>query len=176
MIKSLALLKYPAIFPIFTKCAHSNLWKNFKLKTGIYMFSKKYNYGIRAIVYIASLTQGTCVSTLQISRTLNIPFHFLTKILQTLCEHGILISHRGSKGGIELARSADSITLLDIIEVFDGQKVFQECLLSFVGCNGQIPCSVHGEINQHLEQLREFLSKTTIRELVLQNASLPIAV
>ena len=52
-------------------------------------------------------------------------------------------SHRGPKGGVALARSADSIYLIEIIEVMDGTDIFKECLLGLESCNDINPCPLH---------------------------------
>lgn len=54
-----------------------------------------------------------------------IPDQFLEQLFSTLRRAGLLTSHRGSKGGYTLARPADQITVLEVVQALDG-KVGQE--------------------------------------------------
>ena len=54
-----------------------------------------------------------------------IPDQFLEQLFSTLRRSGLLTSHRGSKGGYTLARPADQITVLEVVQALDG-KVGQE--------------------------------------------------
>ncbi|NUM71915.1 MAG: Rrf2 family transcriptional regulator, partial [Ignavibacteriaceae bacterium] len=63
------------------------------------IFSKATIYGIKSIVYVAKQQNGKdYVSIREIAEKLEIPFHFLTKILQKLTHAGIIVSSKGVKG------------------------------------------------------------------------------
>jgi Rrf2 family protein len=51
-----------------------------------------------------------------------IPSRFLVQILLQLKAAGLVASVRGATGGYRLARAADEITLLDVMNVVDGQS------------------------------------------------------
>lgn len=55
----------------------------------------------------------------------DIPDQFLEQLFSTLRRAGLLTSHRGSKGGYTLARTAAEITVLEVVQALDG-KVGQE--------------------------------------------------
>ncbi len=125
------------------------------------VLSKACSYAILATLYISRKNSGDYVSIKEISKQLNISFHFLTKILQTLTEKGILESLRGPRGGVRLARYPSDLTLLDIILAIDGPELFTECILGLPGCGVAKPCPMH----EHWEKIRNdlkarFASKT----------------
>ncbi|NIV03877.1 MAG: Rrf2 family transcriptional regulator, partial [Calditrichae bacterium] len=97
------------------------------------MFSQACNYGIRAALYVASLEEQKFVPIRDIAEKLDISFHFLTKILQKLTLKNIMVSYRGPNGGISLAKPAEQITLLNVIEAIDGPDLFTECILGLPG-------------------------------------------
>src|SRR6187549_1091178 len=50
-----------------------------------------------------------------------IPDQFLEQLFSTLRRGGLLTSHRGMKGGYTLARPADEITVLEVVQTLDGK-------------------------------------------------------
>jgi Rrf2 family protein len=51
----------------------------------------------------------------------NIPVQFLEQLFSTLRRDGLLISQRGAKGGFRLARAADEISVLEVVQSLDGR-------------------------------------------------------
>ena len=50
-----------------------------------------------------------------------IPVQFLEQLFSTLRRDGLLISQRGAKGGFRLARPAEEITVLEVVQSLDGR-------------------------------------------------------
>jgi Rrf2 family protein len=109
------------------------------------ILSKACTYGLLASFYVAKENETGYVSIREMSDDLKISFHFLTKILQKLTAAGLMISHKGPKGGISLSREAKLISLKEIVLAIDGDDVFTECILGLPGCGHQKPCPVHVE-------------------------------
>lgn len=108
------------------------------------MLSKACTYGLLASFYVAKASSGTgYVSIKDMSEALGISFHFLTKILQKLTSAGIMVSHKGPKGGVSLGRRPDDIKLLDIVTAIDGPDLLRECILGLPGCGHEKPCPLH---------------------------------
>ena len=105
--------------------------------------SKSCTYAVRAAVYLALRHEDRYVPIREISENLDISYHFLTKILQTLTSKGILTSYRGPSGGVGLARPAEQISVLDVIIAMERPDYFEECLLGFPGCGESKPCPLH---------------------------------
>ena len=66
------------------------------------IFSKSCVYGLRAMIYLASIPREGYVSIKSLSDKLDISFHFLTKILQELTAAELMESMKGPKGGVRL--------------------------------------------------------------------------
>jgi len=129
------------------------------------LLSKSCVYGVRALIYLAIEDQRRYIPIKEVSEKLNISFHFLTKILQTLTQHNLIESFKGPKGGVTLARNATDISILDVVEAIDGKKIFQECLLGLPGCSIEKPCPLHSMWGQTREELRRNLSASRLSEL-----------
>lgn len=59
---------------------------------------------------------------------------FTLKILHKLVSAQIVRSYKGAKGGYELARPAEEITLREVIETVEGAYAFSRCLSSNHSC------------------------------------------
>ena len=53
------------------------------------IFSKKCEYGLQAVLFLAAKMNGEVIPSEEIAKKLNIPKEFVSKILQSLTESGI---------------------------------------------------------------------------------------
>mgnify|MGYP001566130748 FL=1 len=107
------------------------------------LFSRQCEYALQAVIYLALKSEGEKTSIRELTRKINIPYHFLAKILQDLTYKGLLISQKGPNGGFALAKPARDITLFKIVEAIDGVDLTSKCVLGFPECSGKNPCAVH---------------------------------
>lgn len=127
--------------------------------------SKSSEYAIRTVLYIAIRNENHYLPVHEIAEELQIPFHFLSKIIQTLSKYNIVSSVRGPKGGVTLARPAEQINLLEIIHAIDGPYAFNGCILGLPGCGKANPCPLHDQWATAKENVVSIFTNTTIAEL-----------
>ena len=137
------------------------------------MLSATCKYGIRAVIFIASRPDPKINTGLrQIADELKIPQPYLAKILQTLSRKKILHSSKGPHGGFCLLVPAGKLTLMNIIEAFDGGDFFDSCYVTGERCNFDKPddgvCILHNDLRKEKEHLAKFFSSKTIEALVNQ--------
>jgi Rrf2 family protein len=77
-------------------------------------------YALQALAHLAAAGGGRPVAAPAIARARGIPAQFLRKVLQALASAHLLRSHKGPGGGYLLARPAEGITLLEVVEAVDG--------------------------------------------------------
>ena len=85
--------------------------------------SAKVDYAMRALLEIAASTGDDPAQLIkgdQLAAAQHIPARFLEGILRQLRQAGIVASQRGADGGYRLARSADDITVADVVRALDG--------------------------------------------------------
>lgn len=135
------------------------------------MLSSSCKYAIRATIYIQlnSNENTRKVGIKEISRELELPSPFLGKILLNLAKHNILSSSKGPNGGFLLARSAKEINLHEIIVLFDGQQLFEDCLIGISSCSpnshDKVQCPIHKSYLPISLQLQELFRSQTIESL-----------
>ncbi len=129
------------------------------------VFSRACEYAFQAVLYLASQPPERPILQRDISSALNIPPHFLGKVLQLLRRNNLVISQKGKSGGFLLGRSAEDIFLYDILEAVDGASCLDGCILGFTQCGDESPCPVHSQWKQHKEKIMEMLQNRNAEEL-----------
>jgi Rrf2 family protein len=81
--------------------------------------SAKVDYALRAVIELAAAGDGP-VKGEQIAQAQEIPPKFLENILGDLRHGGIVRSQRGVEGGYWLAKSADEITVAEVVRAIEG--------------------------------------------------------
>ena len=96
--------------------------------------TRQADYAIRAVMYVSKLGPNQRAATSQIAQEEKIPPSFLAKIISQLSIAGLLQTSRGARGGVMLARSANEISLLDVVESIDGPIALNECVNDETAC------------------------------------------
>ena len=129
------------------------------------IFSKSCVYGLRAMIYLSSISREDYVSIKGLSEKLDISFHFLTKILQELTAADLLESMKGPKGGVRLTKSGSEITLKEVVKAVDGSAIFTECVLGLPGCGSEEPCPMHSMWEETRDEINDVFMNTSLRDM-----------
>lgn len=79
------------------------------------------SYALHAVVYLAAKKAADApVPSHVIAKADGIPEGFLLKALKSLVSARVLLSTKGPNGGFRLARPAQAVTLLEVVEAIDG--------------------------------------------------------
>lgn len=123
-------------------------------------------YGIRASLFVASVEgEQKYVPINQISSQLGISFYFLTKILQKLTHHKLMVSYRGPNGGVALARPAKEISLMDMIRAIEPDNDLDGCVLGLPGCGESVPCPLHDQWGAARDVIKAIFENTNLADL-----------
>ncbi len=104
--------------------------------------SRKIDYGLRAAIYLASVTRGAVVPFREIARQMDVPEDFLAKILKTLVDAGLVRSTRGPHGGYALGPDPSEVSFLDVIEAVEGPVALNVCLDGEDACGHSTCCTM----------------------------------
>jgi Rrf2 family protein len=131
--------------------------------------SAKVDYAIRAMVELAAAPPGT-VKVERIAAEQRIPRNFLENILLDLRHAELVASRRGVEGGYRLARSADSISIADVIRAVEGPlasvRGARPDELEYVGP----AASLRDTWIELRAAIRGVLEETTLEDLVRRSA------
>ena len=105
--------------------------------------TRQADYAVRTVLYLSGMSNGDRAPTSQIAENQKIPSSFLAKIVSQLSVAGIVQTSRGARGGVSLARTADEISLLEVVEAIDGPIILNECVNDSSLCVFGSNCAVH---------------------------------
>ncbi len=108
----------------------------------MFRLNKLTDYAIVLMTYIASTPEPALHSARELAAGTQLPEATVGKILRELLDHGLVVSHRGVKGGYTLARQSDEITVAEIIAALEGPIGFTECNSSPGCCDFQPSCTI----------------------------------
>jgi Rrf2 family protein len=100
-----------------------------------------------------------------IAKARGIPERFLLKVLKPLVSAQVLLSIKGPNGGYRLARTANDITMLEVLEAVDG-PIRGQAPFSRHNPNGFLNRRLDAICNQAADQTRKQLGKVRISDLV----------
>jgi Rrf2 family protein len=131
------------------------------------MFSKSCKYAIRAVLHLAAFTaEERKLGVQSLADSLEVPKHFLGKILQELSRQGIVSSAKGPTGGFFLSDADRQAPLSRVVEAIDGPEVFSSCILGLPVCGADNPCPLHFQALEYREALQEIIEDRSIAQVV----------
>ncbi|MGI6479177.1 MAG: RrF2 family transcriptional regulator [Salinivirgaceae bacterium] len=136
------------------------------------MISNTCKYAIRAMIYLAlNEDKNSMIGIKQIASDLDIPQPFLSKILQQITRHKLLLSNKGPNGGFMLAKPASEISLMDIVTIIDGSNFFETCIIGLNRCDETLEhahCPIHNDFSPVRKELKNLFEKKTIGLLAVE--------
>ena len=131
------------------------------------MFSKACEYAIKAALHVAHTSQqGERVGIKAIADATDSPVPFTGKIMQQLSRNGIVQSVKGPSGGFWMdEQQLRVVSVRDVVEVIDGDKLYVKCGLGLEECGEERPCPVHHQYKKVRDAIIKMHSKTTLSEL-----------
>ncbi len=118
--------------------------------------SRLTDYGIVLLTHVAMEERDRVHTAQDLARASGVPVPTASKILKQLAHAGLLVSHRGRKGGYSLARPAEDISVAEIIGAIEGPFGITDCATEVAGaCSLEAVCAARsrwGPISRAIEQ------------------------
>jgi len=129
------------------------------------------DYAFRLLAALAQ-APGKPISSRTLASEGDVPYQFASKIMQKLHEQGLVQSVMGPFGGFRLARPAEKVTLLEIIEAVQGPVVVNTCLLAQDTCQRRHICPVRDKLESLQKTMVDYLQSVTLADLVTNKIKL----
>jgi Rrf2 family protein len=127
--------------------------------------SKKTEYALLALTYLGTEAPSGVASARTIAERYDIPLELLAKILQYLGRQGFVAAHKGVYGGYHLARSTQTISVVDVILAIDGPFAVTACSPADERCAQFATCTVRDSLWRIKERLLNVLQAITLADI-----------
>jgi Rrf2 family protein len=131
-------------------------------------------YGIHSLLWMVD-SDDTPLSCRDLAEFQGLSQSFLAKIFPKLEKAGIVSATEGARGGYLLARAAEDISLLEVVDAIEGQKPLFDCQEIRGRCVLFAPdppswalsgyCSIHAVMLRAEKAMRAELAKTSLRDI-----------
>lgn len=140
------------------------------------LYSAGVEYGIHCLIFlVGDGGESREASVRDLAELQGVPLDYLAKIFTKLAKARLVVATEGVRGGFRLARPSDEISILDIVNAIDGQKLIFDCREVRGRCalfEGDPPawaldgpCSVHAAMMTAQKRMEEALDQQTILDL-----------
>jgi Rrf2 family protein len=128
--------------------------------------TKRADYAIRAVLALGEAGPDARLSVRRIATDRAIPTHFLRQVMADLVAAGLVDGQQGRAGGYRLARPAESVSLLEVIEAVEGDSRRRECVLRGGPCRLSGVCDVHVVFAAAQDEVLRQLGSASIASVV----------
>jgi FeS assembly SUF system regulator len=125
------------------------------------------DYGLVVMTCMAKSPAAPLRTARDLADETHLPLPTVSKLLKQLLTSGLLVSHRGTKGGYVLAKPAREIPVIDVISAFEGPMALTECSTDVVGlCSIEAGCPI--KTNQRIinQAVRQVLGTISLYDLI----------
>jgi Rrf2 family protein len=129
------------------------------------LITRNTDYAVRALCCITEKKEEM-LSVSKLVKYLDMPRPFLRKILQILNKEGLLNSYKGKGGGFTLALPLEKISLMDVMEIFQGPIRLNECKFKKSDCPYISDCLLKKKIGEIEKEVMSKLKTITIASII----------
>jgi Rrf2 family protein len=132
--------------------------------------TRKSGYALIAMTHLTKLSDDELASARGIAEEYKIPQALLMNVMKELSAAGFLESVRGARGGYQLARPAEEISILELLETIEGPVRLANCMTEegpdLDNCELLSNCPIATPIHRLHGMMRSYLSRLTLQNLV----------
>lgn len=128
-------------------------------------FRKTTEYAIKVLIFIARNSDKTH-SAQKLHEELGIPYKYLGRLMTELAKAQFLKVTRGKFGGYVLAKSPADVRLAHILAAFEGDELFDRCMLGNPECNPTNPCDLHKHYLPIRNTMKLKFNKLSLKDIV----------
>mgnify|MGYP000890005145 CR=1 FL=1 len=124
------------------------------------------DYGLRALIFLASLPADQMTSITEVSETYNVSRNHMVKIINQLSRSGYVAAVRGKNGGIRLGRPAGEIIIGEVVREMEPLQLVN-CSTEF--CHITSACRLKKALYDAVQCFLQELDKYNLADLVEDN-------
>lgn len=119
-------------------------------------------YACRLMAYLSTIEGKERARSGDLSKNTGVPHAYVSKVMRRLVVARLVDSRRGRGGGFSLARPADEIRFIEILEAMDYNAHERACAFGFTKCNPERPCPLHPAWSDLTCSFEDWATRTTL--------------
>lgn len=127
------------------------------------LITRATDYAVRLLAALSN-SSGSRQKVADLAAATSVPKEYIVKVMVPLVRRGWAQAYRGHRGGFLIVERAQNITLLDVVELFEGPVHLNTCT-GPAGCQFVSRCPAHRVWLEAEEALRSVLAKHNIADL-----------
>jgi len=132
----------------------------------VFRLSKTTDYGIVLMAQLASAPDRTPLNARELAHAADLPVPMVSKVLKALAREGLLVSQRGAKGGYQLARMPEEVSVSEMVRVLEGPVALTDCAIGPAQCSHESLCAVREPWQVISRVVEQALADVTLADLV----------
>ena len=131
--------------------------------------SKLTDYATVVMTVLAAAREAGAASVLSaqdIGQRAHLELPTVSKLLKQLAHAGLVVSSRGVNGGYRLARTAEKITIAEIVTAMEGPIGMTECSAHAGLCNHETHCGVRVNWQRINQAIAQALGSVSVADMV----------
>lgn len=130
------------------------------------MFSQTVEYSLRAVTWLAAHPADPQTNQ-QIAKATLVPAGYLSKVMQSLGRGRLVTAQRGKHGGFRLARPAEKVSVLEVINAVEPIRRIRECPLG-IAAHGHRLCALHKRLDAAIATIEKAFGETSIADILAE--------
>lgn len=143
----------------------------------MFKISRLTDYGVVILRYLAEKSESSAppASARDLAQLSGLPLPTVSKLLKLLAKHKVICAKRGALGGYELLTDPKSISLLRLIEIFEGPPALTVCMTqSEHKCQIDHRCPQRGNWHVVHHRIAKVLADISLSELLMTHYPSPL--
>ena len=132
----------------------------------MFRITRQTDYGILLLARMASLPPDRILTAKDAASWACLPVPMVSKILKSMVRAGLVLSHRGVKGGYGLAVGADRIPIRQVIEALEGPIGLTECSAHPGRCEQEGSCPTKLNWQRINVAIRKALEEVVVADML----------
>ncbi|WP_165252486.1 Rrf2 family transcriptional regulator [Adlercreutzia sp. ZJ304] len=132
--------------------------------------STKTRYGMRFMIDVAEHWGSGCISMKDVADRQGISKKYLEQVVAPLAQAGLLNVTRGNRGGFQLSRPPEEITLADIVNASEDGIELLDCLGCLSACEREDNCISHNVWGGMQHAIINYLESRTLADVIKESA------
>ena len=125
--------------------------------------SKKVEYALMVLKHMHSVNNNSPTTAREICDLYKAPFDTISKVMQTLSKHGILVSRQGVNGGYTLDSDLSVMSYSKLLDIIEGRSSARDCIE--LNCTLFSSCNIISPIRKLNQHMNNFISSISLADL-----------